>query len=87
MLVEDNHLDFQIWKEGKLARVEFLDTPFNIYQRRQRYRLSRHLEYKSKENQTPRLRKLIYDRLRKACCRTYCQNRDERRTPPPYPPP
>ena len=31
MLMDDNYHDFQLWKEGKLARVEFLDTPFNIY--------------------------------------------------------
>ena len=84
MLTEDNYHDFHLWKEGKLARVECLDTPFNIYRRRQSNRLSRHLEYKdTKEDQSPRLRKLVYDRLSKACRCTHCQSRDERRTPPP----
>lgn len=78
------NLDFQTWKDGQIARAESLDTPFNIYRRRQTNRLTRHLEYKqAKVDQSLRLKHLVYNRLSKACNCSHCHVKERQRTPPP----
>lgn len=68
METNENHCDFQRWKEVQTARADLLDTPFNIFRRRRTNRLIRHMEYKqAKVDQSPRLQHLVSDRLSKAC--------------------
>lgn len=74
--LQHNYHDYENWKERQAARIECLNTPFSVFQRRQHHRLNRHQEYKhAKESQAQRLKDLVDDRISKACPQDDCSPR------------